>query len=62
MSRRGRPRASRAARATLPVIYATGYTVDRMAEVPGSIFLHKPYEPSTIVATTRKLLGVAPRR
>ena len=53
-------RLARRARATLPVIYATGYTVDRMAEVPGSIFLHKPYEPSAIVATIRKLLEAKP--
>ena len=50
-------RACRAPRRTaLPVIYATGYTVDRMAEVPGAIFLHKPYQPSTIVETIRRLL------
>jgi CheY-like chemotaxis protein len=50
-------RVARRARTALPVIYATGYTVDRMAEVPGAVFLHKPYEPSTIVETIRKLLG-----
>ena len=49
-------RVARRARAALPVIYATGYTVDRMAEVPGAIFLHKPYQPSTIVETIRRLL------
>jgi len=49
-------RVARRARTALPVIYATGYTVDRMAEVPGAIFLHKPYEPSTIVETIRRLL------
>jgi hypothetical protein len=27
-----------------------------VAEVPGAIFLNKPYEPSTIVATIRWLL------
>jgi hypothetical protein len=32
------------------------YTVDRMAEVEGAIFLHKPYQPSTIVETIRRLL------
>ena len=42
---------------TLPVIYASGYTVDRNGEVPGSIFLHKPYEPSQVVATIRKMLA-----
>ena len=49
-------RVARRARTALPVIYATGYTVDRMAEVPGAIFLHKPYQPSTIVETIRRLL------
>ena len=49
-------RVARRARTALPVIYATGYTVDRMAEVPGAIFLHKPYEPSTIFETIRRLL------
>jgi CheY-like chemotaxis protein len=48
---------ARRQRSTLPVIYATGYTVDRTAEVPGSIFLNKPYQPSQIVATIRKLLS-----
>ena len=47
----------RRVRAALPVIYATGYTVDRAAEVEGSIFLHKPYQPTEIVATIRRLLG-----
>jgi DNA-binding response OmpR family regulator len=49
-------RVARRARTALPVIYATGYTVDRVAEVPGAIFLNKPYQPSTIVATIRWLL------
>jgi CheY-like chemotaxis protein len=50
-------RVARRARAALPVIYATGYTVDRTAEVEGSVFLNKPYQPSQIVETIRKLLG-----
>ena len=54
-------RLGRRARAALPVIYATGYTVDRAAEVEGSIFLNKPYLPSQIVATIRRLLGSSPR-
>ncbi len=49
-------RLARSRRAELPVIYASGYTVDRSAQVPGSIFLNKPYVPSQIVATIRKLL------
>lgn len=47
----------RRARATLPVIYATGYTIGRTAEVEGSVFLHKPYQPSQIIETIRKLLA-----
>jgi len=50
-------RLGRRARSRLPVIYATGYTVDRTAEVDGAIFLHKPYQPSQIIETIRKLLG-----
>jgi CheY-like chemotaxis protein len=49
-------RLARQLRANLPVIYATGYTVDRAAEVPGAIFLHKPYQPSQIVETIDRLL------
>jgi DNA-binding response OmpR family regulator len=44
-------------RTALPVIYASGYTVDRSAVVPDAIFLDKPYQPSLIVATIRKLVG-----
>lgn len=47
----------RRARAALPVIYASGYTVDRTGEVDGAIFLHKPYQPSQIVETIRRLLS-----
>jgi hypothetical protein len=53
----GRSRGSGGARAALPVIYATGYTVERAAEVEGSIFLDEPYQPSLIVDTIRRLLG-----
>ncbi|MEZ5889196.1 MAG: response regulator [Xanthobacteraceae bacterium] len=41
----------------LPVIYATGYTVERNAQVPGSVFLKKPYRPSTIAETIRTLIA-----
>ena len=50
-------RVGRRARSALPIIYATGYTVDRTAEVGGAIFLNKPYQPSQIIETIRKLLG-----
>jgi CheY-like chemotaxis protein len=50
-------RRARQLRAALPVIYATGYTVDRSAEVPGAIFLSKPYEPSQVIAIIDRLLA-----
>jgi CheY-like chemotaxis protein len=50
-------RRARQLRAALPVIYATGYTVDRAAEVPGAIFLSKPYEPSRVIAIIDQLLA-----
>jgi CheY-like chemotaxis protein len=52
-------RLARRLRSNLPVIYATGYTVDRSAEVPGAIFLNKPYQPSQIVETIERLLRSA---
>lgn len=50
-------RLARQLRSALPVIYATGYTVDRSAEVPGAIFLNKPYQPSQVVEIIAKLLS-----
>ena len=43
----------------LPVIYATGYTVERSDQVPGSVFLKKPYRPSAIADTIRTLVAAA---
>ncbi len=43
----------------LPIIYATGYTVERSAQVPGSVFMKKPYRPSAIADTIRTLVGTA---
>ena len=54
-------RLARQLRSALPVIYATGYTVDRAAEVPGAIFLNKPYQPSQVIETIAKLLGANSR-
>jgi CheY-like chemotaxis protein len=52
-------RRARQVRAALPVIYATGYTVDRSAEVPGAIFLNKPYQPSQVVEIIDRLLALS---
>ena len=48
--------AARTARPEIAVIYATGYTVDRSAQLPGSIFMRKPYWPSAVVDAIRDLL------
>jgi CheY-like chemotaxis protein len=49
-------RLARQLRSNLPVIYASGYTVDRSAQVPGAIFLNKPYQPSQVVEAIERLL------
>jgi len=41
--------AARRLRPHLPVIYASGYTVQQPREVPGSVFLTKPYRPSAVL-------------
>jgi CheY-like chemotaxis protein len=46
---------AREARPELPVIYASGYVVEKGAAVPGSIFLKKPYLPSAIAETIRTM-------
>ena len=51
---------AREAKPKLSVIYATGYTVDREAAVPGSVFLKKPYRPSAITETIRALIAPTP--
>jgi CheY-like chemotaxis protein len=53
-------RLARQSRSALPVVYATGYTLDRSAEVSGAIFLNKPYQPSLVIETIQKLLSAAP--
>ena len=50
----------RSMRPDLPVIYATGYTVAEPRQVPGSVFLHKPYRPSAVIQAALKL-GVPPK-
>jgi CheY-like chemotaxis protein len=47
----------REAKPKLPVIYATGYNLKRAAQVPGSVFLKKPYRPSAIAETIRTLIA-----
>jgi len=48
---------AREAKPELPVIYATGYTVDQGAAVPSSVFLKKPYRPSAITQIIRTLIA-----
>lgn len=49
--------AGRAHRPDLRVIYATGYTVERSLQLPGSVFVTKPYRPSAIAETIRSMVG-----
>lgn len=51
---------AREAKPGLPVIYVTGYNVNRDATVPGSVFLKKPYRPSAITEIIRTLIGPNP--
>lgn len=50
---------ARVLRPELPVIYATGYTVEEPRQVPDSCFLNKPYWPSAVIKAAERL-GVAP--
>jgi CheY-like chemotaxis protein len=50
-------RAGRAHCPDLHVVYATGYTVERSLQLPGSVFVTKPYRPSVIAETIRTLLA-----
>jgi CheY-like chemotaxis protein len=51
-------RAGRAHCPHLEVVYATGYTVERSLQLPGSVFVTKPYRPSVIAETIRSLLAM----
>ena len=46
---------ARAMRPGLPVIYATGYTAEPPRQVPGSVFLKKPYRPSAVLKAMHEL-------
>ena len=47
--------AARRLRPGLPVIYATGYSEEQPRQVPGSLFMHKPYRPSAIIRAVEDL-------
>lgn len=46
---------ARVMRPGLPVIYATGYTAEPPRQVPGSVFLKKPYRPSAVIQAMHDL-------
>jgi CheY-like chemotaxis protein len=50
-------RAVRAAIPKLPVIYASGNTLDLLQRVDGSLFFPKPYDPADVVAACHKLIA-----
>jgi CheY-like chemotaxis protein len=41
----------------IPVIYASGYSDEAPRVVPGGVFVHKPYAPSTIRRELERLLA-----
>jgi CheY-like chemotaxis protein len=43
-------------RPKIPVIYASGYTLDRSAQVPGSHYLGKPYRMASVVVEIERCL------
>ena len=47
--------AARSMRPGLPIVYATGYSVEQPREVTRSRFLKKPYRPSAVVRTFEQL-------
>ena len=46
----------RAARTDIPVIYASGNSVDRSRRVPGSLFFNKPYATSKVLQACDQLV------
>ena len=52
--------AARALKPNLAVIYATGYSPEAPRFVAKSIFLRKPYLPSTVISAIEKLVGPPP--
>ncbi len=53
-------RAARATRPALPVIYMTGYPIDRSPNSSRDIYIAKPYAPEDLCVAARQLLGVVP--
>jgi hypothetical protein len=47
--------AFRAARADIPVVYASGNAANRSRRVSGSLFFDKPYEPAEILRACQTL-------
>jgi CheY-like chemotaxis protein len=45
---------ARAAFPQIHVIYASGYSLDRQAQLPDSTYLKKPYLPASVVETIRQ--------
>jgi len=41
--------------ADMPVIYASGQAIEPPRQVPGSLFFHKPYNPSEILGACERL-------
>ena len=50
----------RTARAEMPIIYASGNSLDRSRRVAGSLFFDKPYDATSIVAACRRMSQLKP--
>lgn len=46
----------RAVRADVPIIYASGNSINRSRAVAGSLFFEKPYRPADLVEACRRLV------
>ena len=53
-------RAARAAQPALPVIYITGYPIDRSSNSAREIYIAKPYAPEDLCVAARQLLSATP--
>lgn len=43
--------------ADIPVIYASGHSIEPPRQVPGSVFFNKPYNPSEVLDACQRMAG-----
>jgi CheY-like chemotaxis protein len=52
--------ACRAVRSDIPVIYTSGQVIEPARNVPGSLFLNKPYRPEQVLEACQSLCKTGP--